>query len=271
MSDQDDFRLDGKVALVTGSSRGIGLECARVLSAAGCAVMLSDIADDDGNAAAQDLSDQGWQAAYHHLDVTQESEWETIIAATIQSFGGLDILVNNAGIEIVAEITKTSHSDFRRVMEVNVEGVFLGCKHAISAMKPNGAAGNGGSIINMSSIAGLRGVTWLAAYGASKGAVSTMSKVIAIECSQLGYGIRCNSVHPGVVRTEMANAFFEQHHALGLGDTIADVEAAFVAAHPIGKLGSPRDVANAVRFLAADSSGWVTGIELSVDGGWSTR
>lgn len=117
----------------------------------------------------------------------------------------------------------------------------------------------------------LRGVTWLSTYGASKGAVRTLTKDVAIECGQLGYGIRCNSVHPGVCLTDMADAFFEQHLALGLGNSVADVEAAFVAAHPIGRLGSARDVANAVRFLAADASAWITGIELSVDGGWSAR
>lgn len=288
MSERDEFRLDGKVALVTGAARGIGLECAQVLAAAGCSVMITDILDQEGETAAGDLGAGGSLARYHlmgaaaeddgkpgaaycRLDVTREDDWQAAISATVGKFGGLDILVNNAGIEIVAEIAETSQADFRRLMAVNVEGVFLGCKHAVTAMRPDGVAGRGGSIVNMSSIAGMRGVTWLSAYGATKGAVRLMTKDIAIECSQLGYGIRCNSVHPGVVRTEMADAFFEQHKSLGLADTVEGVEAAFLAAHPIGRLGTPRDVANAVRFLASDASAWITGTELSVDGGWSAR
>ena len=271
MSDRDDFRLDGRVALVSGGASGIGLECARALTLAGCSVMLSDLRDTEGQAVTDDINAAGGNAAYTHLDVTREDQWVRAIDETLALFGGLDVLVNNAGIEIVAPLVDTLHADFRKVMCVNVDGVFLGCKHAVSAMRPGGKAGRGGSIVNLSSIAGKRGVSFLSAYGTSKGAVKLLTKDVAIECAQLGYGIRCNSVHPGVVLTGMADGFFEQHKALGVADTIQGVQAAFEAAHPMGHFGTTRDVANAVRFLASPASAWITGAELSVDGGWAAR
>lgn len=269
MKSQDHFRLDGKVALITGAARGIGAECARVLAAAGAKVMLTDVLSEEGRAVAAEINAGGGSAMYRDLDVTREDQWTHCVAATVADCGGFDVLVNNAGIEIMGGIADVSHEEFRRIMAINVDGVFLGSKHAVIAMRPGGAAGRGGSIINMSSVAGLFGVSWLSAYGASKGAVRIMSKDIAVECGRLGYGIRCNSVHPGVVATDMGDSFFAKNAALAGGVSLDSIKAAFLAAHPIGRLGVTRDIANAVQFLASDASSWITGIELPVDGGWS--
>ena len=266
---KDEFRLDGKVALVTGAARGIGAECARVLAAAGARVMLTDVLSEPGRATAAEIAAAGGTAAYVDLDVTQEAQWMAAVDATLAAFGGFDVLVNNAGIEIMGPVAEVPLEEFRRIMAINVEGVFLGCKHAVISMRPGGRAGRGGSIVNMSSVAGMLAVPWLSAYGASKGAVRTMTKDVAVECGRLGYGIRCNSVHPGVVASEMADSFFRKNCALAGGVSLESMQAAFLAVHPIGRMGQPRDIANAVRFLAAEASAWITGIELPVDGGWT--
>ena len=270
MNTKDDFRLDGKVALITGGARGIGLECVKAFAAAGCKVMITDILVDRGKASAAELTKSGGDVKFFRHDVTIEDEWQDAISETINNYGGFDILVNNAGVESIGEIVDTAYPDFKRIMTVNVDGVWLGCKHAVAAMRPSGVAGKGGSIVNLSSIAGKRGVSLLSAYGTSKGAVHTLTKDVAIECAQLRYGIRCNSVHPGVVQTEMADDFFEQHKVVLGVETIEDVKAIFNAAHPLG-MGTPRDVANSVVFLASDASSWITGVGLSVDGGWAAR
>lgn len=269
VASKDDFRLDGKVALVTGAGNGIGAECARVLAAAGASVMLSDRQDEAGRAVADSVTASGGKAAYHTLDVTREQHWIDAVDATVSTFGGFDVLVNNAGIEIMGPIADVEQSEFQRIIAINVEGVFLGCKQAVIAMRPGGKSGRGGSIVNMSSVAGLFGVPWLSAYGASKGAVRIMTKDVAVECGRLGYGIRCNSIHPGVVETEMAQSFFRKNQAFMQAPTIEEVKAAFVQVHPIGRMGVPRDIANAVRFLASDAAAWITGVELPVDGGWT--
>lgn len=269
METKDEFRVDGKVALITGGARGIGAECARVLAAVGASVMVTDVLTTAGRDTVAAIQAAGGKAVYRDLDVTREEEWIATIAATIETFGGFEVLVNNAGIEIMGPVADVPHEEFRRIMSINVDGVFLGTKHAVTAMRPGGKAGRGGSIINISSVAGLIGVPWLSAYGASKGAVRIMTKDVAVECGRLGYGIRCNSIHPGVVASEMADSFFRKNCALAGGVSMENMQAAFLAAHPIGRMGVPRDIANAVRFLAADASSWITGVELPVDGGWT--
>jgi len=269
METKDEFRVDGKVALITGAARGIGAECARVLAAAGACVMVTDVLSAAGRDTVAAIQASGGKAVYRDLDVTREDDWIAVIAATIETFGGFEVLVNNAGIEIMGPVADVPYEEFRRIMAINVDGVFLGTKHAVVAMRPGGKAGRGGSIINISSVAGLIGVPWLSAYGASKGAVRIMTKDVAVECGRLGYGIRCNSIHPGVVASEMADSFFRKNCALAGGVSLGDMQAAFLAVHPIGRMGVPRDIANAVRFLAADASSWITGIELPVDGGWT--
>src|SRR5262245_16552675 len=171
------FRLDGKVALVSGAARGLGAETAAALNQLGARVLLTDVLAEQGQQTAARLAG----AAFLRQDVTQEADWEEAVSVAIDRFGGLDILVNNAGIETTELLTETSVEAFRRDLEVNVMGVFLGLKHAFRAMRPGGRAGRGGSIINLSSVAGLIGVVGMSAYAASKGAVRLLTKVAGIE------------------------------------------------------------------------------------------
>lgn len=263
MATANAFRIDGRIALVTGAARGIGAEIARALAGAGAAVFVTDIVDASGTVAAIEAA--GGKAASRKHDVTVEADWEATIAAARQKFGGLDIVVNNAGIETAALIANCTLEDFSNVMNINVNGVFLGVKHAIRAMaKPTG---NGGVIINMSSVAGLIGTTGHVAYHTSKGAVRLLTKAAAIECAQLGTGIRVNSVHPAIVATEMGTNFIKHFVDLGLAPDYATAEAAVKAMHPIGHFGEPADVANGIVYLASDAGKWVTGSELVIDGG----
>lgn len=264
------FRVDGKVALISGAAQGLGAHIAKTLAAAGAAVFVTDVQSEAVEATAQAIREAGGRAASLVHDVTREEQWVAAVAQAIKTFGGLDILVNNAGVEDMALITEGSLDTFRRIQDINVNGSFLGLKHAINAMKPGGAAGKGGSIVNLSSLAALIGVTGLSAYCASKGAVRSLSKSAAIECAQLGYGIRVNSVHPGVIKTAMGNHLLEGFARLGLAPDVGAAEAAMLQLHPLG-LGNPDDVANAVLYLASDASSWTTGAELALDGGASAQ
>lgn len=257
------FRLDGKVALVTGGARGIGAAVAEALAQAGAAVLVSDILEDAGRQTVARIRKAQGKAEFQRHDVTDEAQWVSAVAAAKSQMGGLDILVNNAGIETAALLTQCAVEDFRRLMDVNVTGVFLGLKHAVGAM------GAGASIINLSSVAGLVGTTGHIAYHASKGAVRLMTKAAAIECAQLGTGIRVNSVHPAIVQTDMGTNFIQHFVDLKLAPDYATAEAAFKAAHPLGRFGEPADVASAVIYLASDAARWVTGTELVIDGGYT--
>jgi 3alpha(or 20beta)-hydroxysteroid dehydrogenase len=263
------FSVDGKVALVTGAARGLGAETARALAQVGAKVLVTDILEGPGRETVEAIKGAGGQAEFLRHDVTDEAQWEGAVAHAVSAFGGLDILVNNAGMERMAFITDCKVEDFRRLLDVNVTGTFLGLKHAIGAMRPGGAAGRGGSIINLSSIAGLIGVTALGAYCASKGAVRLLTKSAAVECAQLRYGIRVNSIHPGVVWTQMGEDFLQHFVDLKLVPDRATAEAAFKAATPMGVLGEPADVVAAVLYLASDATKWVTGTETIMDGGYT--
>lgn len=257
------FRLDGKVALVTGGARGIGAEVAEALAQAGAAVMVTDILDSVGQQTVEKIRKAGGKAAFTHHNVTVEAEWEAAIAATQKELGGFDILVNNAGIETAALLAQCELEDFRKLMDVNVNGVFLGLKHAVRTLKP------GSSIVNLSSVAGLIGTTGHIAYHASKGAVRLMAKAAAVECAQLGLGIRINSVHPAIVDTEMGTNFIKHFVDLKLAPDYATAEGAFKAAHPLGGFGKPADVASAVIYLSSEAGRWITGTELVLDGGYT--
>lgn len=263
------FSLQGKVALISGGGRGIGAEIATAFASAGARVMVTDILEEQGNQTVSMIRGFGGAAEFLRLDATNEANWESAIAHTISKLGGLEIVANNAGIETFQFLADTRVEDFRRILDVNVTGVFLGCKHAMRAMRPGGDAGKGGSIINLSSIGGLVGFTGLGAYVASKGAVRLLTKSVAVECGQLALGIRCNSVHPGLVNTEMGQQVLQQYVDFKLAPDLATATSAFKAAHPIGFLGEPVDIALAAVYLASDASRWVTGAELTVDGGFT--
>ena len=251
-------RLDGRVALVTGAAQGIGRAIAECFHAEGAFVLLSDINDHLGREATERLGDR---AAYHSLDVSLEEDWEQVAAEIDRTHGRLDVLVNNAAITGLLEpgLQDPEHVDlasWRKVHAVNLDGVALGCKYAIRLMRHRG-----GAIVNISSRSGIVGIPGAAAYASSKAGVRNHTKSVALYCAARGYGIRCNSVHPGSILTPMWDPI------LGQG---ADREARIEALGrevPLGRMGRPDDVAQAVLYLASDASAYVTGIELHVDGG----
>lgn len=266
-----EFQLNGKVALVTGAGQGIGAACAEVLAEAGATVMLTDINVTGCEAVQAALAERGIKASVMQQDVTDEARWQEVVNACIEQLGGLDVLVNNAGILDGSLVELDTLEQIRRLNTVNIESIFLGMKHAVLAMKPGGAAGKGGSIINMSSVAGLFGTLAHSAYGSTKGAVRLYTKHAAAEFGSLGYGIRVNSIHPGVIETPMGDEVAKTWAKLGIVDS---VEAAVETVHSmtsLGRLGTPRDIALATLYLASDASAYVTGAELAVDGGMSNR
>jgi len=260
-------RVAGKVALVTGGSSGIGAGCAEVLAREGAVVVITDIQDHKGEQLAADLTKAGHKASYLHHDVTSEDDWIAVVAEVEKTHGRLDILVNNAGIGIgCPDITAMELSAWRRQQSINVEGVFLGVKHGLRLMRK---AGNGGSIINMSSVAGLKGSAILAGYCATKGAVRLFTKSIALECGQVKDGVRVNSVHPGLIETPIWLTITDP---AGTGTNAPpDLDAMSTMAVPLGVKGVPEDIANGVLWLASDESRYVTGAELVIDGGLSVR
>lgn len=256
------FSLEGKTALVTGAASGIGEEIARVFHGAGANVVVADIDQERGRMLAQDLVDR---TTFIKLDVTDENSWKSAIALVVEKWGGLNILVNNAGMILSQALTDVSLDDFRRVMAVNLEGVFLGCKHAIPVMARTCSDEQRGSIVNMSSVSGQFGVPMHTTYGASKGAVTVMTKHLALECAQMDLPIRVNTIHPGMTMTPMADSFFARA-AQDSGVAEEEVRQQVNALHPLGMC-YPRDIAAAALYLASNASRQVTGAEHNVDGG----
>ena len=254
-------QVQGKVAFITGGASGIGASCARTLAREGAAIVITDLADDMGRALAAEINAAGGRATYLHQDVTDEAGWAPAIAETERVYGRLDILVANAGIAIFGPALDMSLADFRRQNAVNIEGVFLTAKYGIPAMRRSG----GGSIIMISSVAGLRGSANLAGYSASKGAVRLFSKSIALECAAAEDGIRCNSVHPGIIVTPI----WQKAATPGGGGLNTPLDPNEIArqAVPLGKPADPQEIANGVLFLASDASAHMTGSELVIDGG----
>ncbi|HLY55889.1 MAG TPA: glucose 1-dehydrogenase [Stellaceae bacterium] len=259
--------LSGKVALVTGGARGIGAAVAALLAEHGAGVVATDVLEEAGRATVEAIRTAGGRALFRHHDVRDEAGWQEAIAAAVTEFGGLDILVNNAGIESSGFLADFSVEDYRTVFDVNVLGTYLGLKYAARTMRPGGQGGRGGSVINLSSVAGLVGTSGYAVYSGSKGAVRLLSKSAAVEFGRLGYNIRVNSVHPGLVDTAMGNDLLKHLVALGTFRDVTQASAAMLGAHPIGRTGLPVDIARAILFLASDLSAWVTGTEIVVDGG----
>jgi len=258
-------RVKGKVALVTGGASGIGRACALLLGQEGATVVITDIQDDMGRDCATKIKKGGGDAIYLHHDVANEDAWKSVIAETKSKFGRLDILVNNAGIAIAGPITEMSLADWRRQESINLDGVFLGVKHGLPLMRESG----GGSIINISSLAGLKGSPNLAAYCATKGGVRLFSKAVAMECAQMRDNVRVNSVHPGVIETPIWLGIIPG--ASEPGANAPDLDQLSETIVPIGKKGIPEDIAAGVLYLASDESRYVTGSELVIDGGLSTR
>jgi NAD(P)-dependent dehydrogenase (short-subunit alcohol dehydrogenase family) len=255
-------QVEGKVALITGGASGIGAACARVLAREGAKVVLTDIDDAGGEAIAADIVANGGVASYVHQDVTDEAAWPGIIAAIEQRHGRLDVAVANAGIAVFGPALTMSLADFRRQNAVNIDGVFLTVKHAVPAMR---RAGGDGSIILMSSVAGLRGSANLAGYSASKGAVRLFAKSMAMECAAAGDRIRVNSVHPGIIVTPIWTKAAAPVTG-GVATALDPYELARTGV-PLGVPADPDEIANGVLFLASDASRHMTGSELVIDGG----
>lgn len=253
-------RLTGKTAIVTGGASGIGKAVAHLLCAQGANVLVTDVDETGGTAVAEAIG-----GSFLSQNVCDEAGWQAVVSEAERRYGRLDILVNNAGVgDGLGGVSPedTSLEDWQRINRVNVEGVFLGCKAAIPAMRRAG----GGSIINMSSIAALVATPFLTAYGASKAAVRQLTMSVALHCAQNGSRIRCNSVHPGQVRTPMLNNLLAAT-AVQIGALLADVEAQYCSRIPMGEFGTPEDIANGVLFLASDESRHMTGAQLVIDGG----
>jgi 3(or 17)beta-hydroxysteroid dehydrogenase len=251
-------RVEGKVAIVTGGASGIGAATVRMLAAEGAAVVASDVDRERGEALAKEL---GGKVLFARHDVCDEASWVRLISDTEARFGKLDVLVNNAGIIVVATIEDTTLEQWRRIHAVNAEGVFLGCKHAIPAMRRAG----GGSIVNVSSLAALRGTPIYAAYSASKGAVRSLTKTVSLHCRQRGEAIRCNSIHPGGVETRLMRAAVKESTGVDM-DTNPEAAAAFRRSV---ELAQPEAIAPLIVYLASDESSFVNGEEIAIDGGLS--
>lgn len=248
-------RVDGKIALVTGGAVGIGKATAELLAAEGAKVAVTDINVEAGRSTVAQINDQGYDAAFFEHDVADEDQWRDVVAQVQDTFGAPDVLVNNAGIYLIKPMGEMTVDEWRRLMDINVTGVFLGMKHCAPLMKKGS-----GSIINLSSVAGLIGAANHTCYGASKGAVRIMTKDAALELAE--DGVRVNSIHPAYIDTQMADYGAEVQHA-----TKEELDAM----HPIGHMGEPIDVAYAVLYLASDESKFVTGAELVLDGGLTAK
>jgi NAD(P)-dependent dehydrogenase (short-subunit alcohol dehydrogenase family) len=256
-------QVEGKIAIVTGGASGIGAACAETLAREGASVLVTDIDEPRGSALVAAIGAAGGKAIFLPQDVTDEPRWREVVAETEGRYGRLDILVANAGIGIMAAtITEMSLEDWRRQTAINLDGVFLSVKHCLPLMRKSG----GGSIVMTSSIAGLRGSATLAGYCATKGGVRLFAKAIAMECASLRDGVRVNSVHPGIIDTPIWEKIRPDLAAEGSNERL-DIEEHGRRGAPLGRVGTPQDIANGVLFLASDAASYITGAELVIDGG----
>ena len=250
------MRLEGKVALISGGARGMGAVEAKLFVQEGAKVVFGDVREEEGQKLEAEIAESGGEAVFTKLDVTSADDWQSAVDLAVSRFGKLDILVNNAGIFDNATVENTTVEAWDRVLDINAKGVFLGSKSAIGAMREAG----GGSIVNISSTAGLTGSTVSSAYNATKGVVRILTKATAVQFGS--EKIRANSVHPGPIETDMVKQVFLDDESL---------RDERIAAIPQGRFGKPEEVANCVLFLASDEASYMTGSELVVDGGWTAQ
>ncbi|HUP92334.1 MAG TPA: glucose 1-dehydrogenase [Solimonas sp.] len=252
-------RVQNKVAIVTGAASGVGKADAILLAREGAKVVLTDVNDKDGEKAAADIAAKGGEAIFLKHDIASEDDWIRVVATTKEKFGGLDVLVNNAAILAYGNIEDTDLALWQKIQRVNSDGYFLGCKHGLAAMKERG----GGSIVNMSSMAGIGGVSSFCAYSASKGAVAAMTRSIAAHCRMSHYKIRCNSIHPDGIATPMVTGL---HSSMPKGkqSAVRSMDVKQLQA----RFAMPEDIANLVLFLASDESRFIQGAEMRIDNGY---
>jgi 3(or 17)beta-hydroxysteroid dehydrogenase len=258
-------RLDGKVALISGAARGIGGETARLMAEAGAMVTIGDLLDERGRETARTL---GGAALYIHLDVTREEDWNAAVAAALGRFGKLDILVNNAGLFLGKDIEAASLAEWERLCAVNLTGVFLGTKLCLPALREAAQQSpHGSAIVNLASTAGLVGSTQDPLYSMTKGGVTLFTKSAALEFARKGYRIRVNSMHPGTIDTDMGDQVLVTR-ARNLGtNAIETARRQVIERLPIGRMGTPNDIAKGIVFLASDDAAFMTGAGLVIDGG----
>jgi 3(or 17)beta-hydroxysteroid dehydrogenase len=255
-------RVAGKVAIVTGAASGIGKAACFLLSKEGASVAATDIDDANGRLVAEELVSRGRRAIFIKHDVSREDDWTRVVENVMQwSSGKLDVLVNNAGVILAKNVEELELEDWRWLMSINLDGVFLGTKKAIETMKSRG----GGSIINISSVQGIVGAANFAAYNASKGGVRLLTKSVALHCGNAGYNIRVNSIHPSYTDTPMMRESMRREGSFEAAKKRAD------ELHPIGRIGNVDDVAWAILYLASDESKFMTGSELVIDGGFTAQ
>jgi 3alpha(or 20beta)-hydroxysteroid dehydrogenase len=259
--------LAGRVAVVTGASRGLGRAMAVALAEAGADVAVAARAKADLEETAHQVEAAGARSVAHVTDVASYASVEGLMAQAVSALGRLDVVVNNAGIEVTSLLVDTEPDDVRRMLEINVLGTMLGLKHAFRAMRPGGAAGNGGSVINISSVAATIAFPAIAGYSATKSGVDRLTRVAAMESGKLGYGVRVNCLYPGLVPTDMGVKLAVETSALGLFESPDAAVGAVVGLTPSGRLAEVSDIADAAVFLASDASRFVNGVGLPFDGG----
>jgi NAD(P)-dependent dehydrogenase (short-subunit alcohol dehydrogenase family) len=261
-------KLEAKVALVTGGASGIGRGCALALAREGATVIIADIDEAGGRQSAALIAAENGRAGFVRLDVASESDWTTAMEGIGRDHGALHILVNNAAVCIAAPLLAMSFAAWRRQMSINVDSMFLGCAAAIPLITASG----GGSIVNMSSVAGLKGIAGLSGYCATKGAVRLFTKAVALECAQSGANIRVNSIHPGGIETpiwlKMANdGVMPDEGANAIAVRMEETRAVAAQSTPLGFAGMPEDIAAGVVYLCSSDARFITGAELVIDGG----
>jgi 3(or 17)beta-hydroxysteroid dehydrogenase len=254
-----DGSLSSKVVLISGGSSGIGAAAARLFVERGARIALGDVQTEKGQVAAREL---GERAMFVRLDVTDETAWRDAVKAVVERFGPLTTVVNSAGVSVPANIEQETLEGFRRTVAINLEGVFLGCKMGVEALK----SGTGGAIVNLASTLGAKAGAIFPAYSASKGGVRMLTRAVALHCAEQGYDIRVNAVLPGAIHTEMVEGYIAAGEAAGA--TRDAVIRGFAQVHPMKRLGRPAEPASAIVFLASDEASFITGADLPVDGGY---
>jgi len=265
-------RLDGKVALISGAARGIGAETARKMAQVGAAVVIGDVLEEQARDTVKEIAATGAKAQFVSLDVTSEASWTAAVNTATKQFGKLDILVNNAGIFLGKDFMEATMDEWRRLVDINMTGVWLGTKLCAPALAESGAKSKHGSaIVNLASVAGIVGSQLDPLYSMTKGGVTLFTKSTALLFGRKGWKIRCNSIHPGVIQTDMgAQTFATRARVAGTND-VDDARNTALKQHPIGRLGVPEDIALGIVFLASDDAGFMTGSGMVVDGGLTAQ